>query len=199
MSPPAHRRTGSSPGTCGAATPRVYDEDASRPDRLVFSPDGSTLVALRGGRQVSRTRPGDGPEASDRLARSGAGPGRSTSRSPPTEAGWPSAATGIPAVRSRRRSGGSRRARRRRSSPGAALSSTWPSPATARASSSAATTMCRSGGCNRSASSTPSSTIGQEVWAVAISPDGADRGVGRERRRPADLGPGHRPSSASRR
>ena len=37
----------------GARTPRVYADAALPPDRLVFSPDGSTLVALRGGRRVS--------------------------------------------------------------------------------------------------------------------------------------------------
>ena len=79
--------------------PRVFSDDELRPDRLVFSPDGSTLVAVAGGRQVSRARPGDGPEARDRVARSGAGRGRSTSRSRPTAAGSPCTAMASPAAR----------------------------------------------------------------------------------------------------
>ena len=52
--------------------------------------------------------------------------------------------------------------------------------------------------CNRPASSTPSSTIAQEVWAVADLARRPDRGVRRRRRRPADLGPGDRPRTRSR-
>jgi WD40 repeat protein len=37
----------------GAPAPRVYPDDEPPPDRLVFSPDGSTLAAVRGGWQVS--------------------------------------------------------------------------------------------------------------------------------------------------
>lgn len=37
----------------GASPPRVYDDDPVRPDQLLFSPDGSTLVALRGARRVT--------------------------------------------------------------------------------------------------------------------------------------------------
>jgi WD40 repeat protein len=37
----------------GEQAPRVYTDDKPNPDRLTFSPGGSTLVVVRGGRQVS--------------------------------------------------------------------------------------------------------------------------------------------------
>jgi WD40 repeat protein len=53
------RLAGAAPGRIivwdltGAQAPRVYADDEPRPDRLTFSPDGSTLVAVKDGRQVS--------------------------------------------------------------------------------------------------------------------------------------------------